>query len=147
MSPVTDPKELLRLGVATLLSADTTLQALMGRATDIVREPNGIDLADLPALVYDVQSYRGADQRAELAFTAFAEDSPARTATQTANEILERVEQVLDVAALESAGLDAVPLRADRAVSDLQEEQLAALRETAPTIAVEELTLTLLVFD
>ena len=120
----TDVEQRLREAIRAILGADSGLQTLCGRSTEIVKPLGDIGTVSLPVLGYalitmDEIGGTGDNRSALVQFSAFVEGTGAEA---TANAMIERVELGLTQPLLAAAGLDAAVLRRRRYHGPLDRE-------------------------
>lgn len=128
----------VRQAIVALVEADTTLQALLGRSTDMVRAVNQLGDAPLPMLVLGAPAWDPQSRRMAVPLGAVA-DEGASGPTAVTEALLVQLEVVLSALGFNAQGVDAVPFPFDRAPGDID-------AEGSPTLTIAEATATLLVF-
>lgn len=127
----------VRQAIVALVTADATLQSLMGRATDLIRAEGQLGEATLPILVLRGPIWDSQGRRMTLSLGAVAEDGTSG-ANATAQALLAQLEVVLSAPGLYAQGVDAIPLAFDRGPGEID-------TEGSPTLTITEATATLLV--
>lgn len=144
----TDRTQLVQEAATAILSASAAIQAIAGRATDLVREPYTLGRATLPLLVVAVREHQLAANRAELLIAAVADDGTTQSASQICAALLEQAETALTPSAFAAQGVEVLAGAGRRTTDSLDAPTLLALlTEGSPTLQVAELALPLIVFD
>lgn len=138
--------EQVRLATATIVDADATLQGLMGRATDLIREPASMDQYRLPLLVFTL-SVDAAVDRGELELLALSDDG-ATPATAACTGMLAAAAAALNAVAFAAAGVDVIPLDPFSRLPSPDDDMLGMLDliTPSPTLRAARMTIPLLVF-
>lgn len=110
--PVTDVEQLLREAVASVIATNATVQAAVGRTTDVIRQrsPSIAEDTPLPIVLYDLQQYDDQHCEATLLLSVMAETGDAAA---TCRAVMRAAVDALDWAAFHALGIEIVP-RAER---------------------------------
>ena len=145
--PVTDAVELTRLAAATILNADTTLRTIMGRTTQLVREPYAWaadTTLEVPVVILSLTLDEGRGEGV-MRLAAIAEDTGAVSATQQCHLMLERAVAALTCTAFQGQSVSLVPGPAVEAEVSL-ENVLGMSIENMPSLRVVGRDFTYLLF-